>query len=65
MSFKDEARRRRMAEKRGRRGARRASAMQLRQVVLHPVVVTPEDSPAVCGMRASVVIVDEFSGADD
>lgn len=65
MSFKDQARRRRAAERRGRRGARRASAMLLRQAVLHPVVITPEDSPGVSGMRASVVIVDEFSGADD
>jgi hypothetical protein len=37
MSFKDQQRRRRAAEKRGRRGTRRASAMLLRQAVLHPV----------------------------
>lgn len=39
MSFKDQARRRRVAEKRGRRGNRRAQAMLLRQAVLHPVVI--------------------------
>lgn len=37
MSFKDQQRRRRVAEKRGRRGSRRAGAMLLRQAVLHPV----------------------------
>ena len=37
MSFKDQQRRRKAAEKRGRRGERRAGAMLLRQVVLHPV----------------------------
>jgi hypothetical protein len=39
MSFKDQTKRRRAAEKRGRRGARRASAMALKQAVLHPVVI--------------------------
>lgn len=39
MSFKDQARRRRVAEKRGRRAARRAQAMLLRQGVLHPTVI--------------------------
>lgn len=37
VSFKDQTKRRRAAEKRGRRGARRASAMLLKQAVLHPV----------------------------
>jgi hypothetical protein len=37
MSWKDQARRRRAAEKRGRRGSRRAGAMLLRQAVLHLV----------------------------
>ena len=65
MSFKDQTRRRRAAERRGRRGARRASAMLLKQAVLHPVVITPEETPGLTGMRASVVIIDEFFGADD
>lgn len=38
MSWKDESRRRRAAERRGQRGTRRASAMLLRQVVLHPAL---------------------------
>ena len=41
MSWKDQTRRRRAAERRGRRGSRRASAMLLRQAVLHPVDAGP------------------------
>ncbi len=37
MSWKDQSRRRRAAEKRGRRGTRRAGAMLLRSLVVHPV----------------------------
>jgi hypothetical protein len=40
VSWKDQARRRKAAEKRGRRGNRRAAAMLLRQGVLHPVDVS-------------------------
>lgn len=47
MSWKDQARRRHAAEKRGRRGVRRAGAMLLRQLVLHPVAGAPaDDEPA-------------------
>lgn len=46
MSWKDQARRRKAAEKRGRRGNRRAAAMLLRQGVLHPVDVGPVMVPA-------------------
>lgn len=47
MSWKDQARRRHAAEKRGRRGVRRAGAMLLRQMVLHPVAGAPaDDEPA-------------------
>ena len=42
MSWKDQARRRHAAEKRGRRGVRRAGAMLLRQLVVHPVDLTTE-----------------------
>jgi len=42
VSFKDQQRRRRAAEKRGRRGTRRASAMLLRQAVLHPIEIDHE-----------------------
>lgn len=51
VSFKDQTKRRRAAERRGRRGARRASAMLLKQAVLHPVdlasdVAVPGAPPA-------------------
>jgi hypothetical protein len=48
MSWKDQTRRRRAAERRGRRGTRRAGAMLLRQAVLHPVadVIDPEAAAA-------------------
>lgn len=65
MSFKDQTRRRRAAERRGRRGTRRASAMLLRQAVLHPVdaavvvgidLASGEDMHAVAIMRGSELI---------
>jgi len=69
MSFKDQQRRRRVAEKRGRRGTRRASAMLLRQVVLHPVadgVSTSLDTNGeVRGFGASFVAVDEYLGLSE
>lgn len=39
MSWKDQARLRHAAEKRGRRGTRRAGAMLLRGMVTHPVII--------------------------
>ncbi len=50
MSFKDQARRRKVAEKRGRRAARRAQAMLLRQGVLHPVEISDDDAALLAAM---------------
>ena len=54
MSWKDQARRRKAAEKRGRRGSRRAGAMLLRQVVLHPVDSVVIDAEAAAGLMADL-----------
>jgi hypothetical protein len=64
MSWKDQTRRRRAAERRGRRGTRRAGAMLLRQAVLHPVDVVVigidvggrDDMHGVAIMRGSELI---------
>lgn len=55
MSWKDQSRRRRAAEKRGRRGTRRAGAMLLRSLVVHPV-----DLPdGLSGVGATGFVVDD------
>lgn len=55
MSWKDQSRRRRAAEKRGRRGTRRAAAMLLRSLVVHPVDL-PE---GLSGVGSTGVVVDD------
>lgn len=68
MSWKDQARRRHAAEKRGRRGTRRAGAMLLRQMVLHPPAVADgseadlfEDSATDAVMVPPAFLEDEDS----
>lgn len=56
MSWKDQTRRRHAAERRGKRGVRRAAAMLLRQVVLHPgdpIEATGIERPLVLGLDLS------------